>query len=697
MGKGEDKIARSLLDLQPTAILEFYRIFPDVVNKPLLSIDIHGGSIFKHPITWQGVKYLPVPIEAEGFELTANGKLPRPKIRVANKDFLVTSLLQNNKDFKNAEIIRKRTFVKYIDDSNFDAGNPFGDADSTAEISEEKYVIGQKTEENRVFVEFELTSPLDLENFEVNHRRILGKYCYWTYRGAGCRYQGPPINQEDGEGFKRAGTGESVVPLSSSDEDEFIANDPRFLWQATRGYKLSDVAYLENPKILINDVGATQQTSPSPMKIWYVCVSGNTGQRPEDNPTYWAKDGCNKKISSCKLRFNDETIKYEESFGLAVDEDAVIISGSHIQHPGTSTDHAGILISESDELTGLYTNADGTNSDWTIALFADFINSVDEAGGYLDTRTGWRNASQAWTPPLTLPGAQTANETDDGGKFTIMTWDDGWVFAWLAVNRADGVNDSLAAHFNIRRFSRRKLIVISYNSTDKELKTYNLDKSGQYENNIVPPANTYNLNAIYERQGGADLHWKTNCFSLGSNLNYSNPGQNVLTSRDAARYSAQANYIGCAVWKRELAQDEVGILLENINEREDDENNQIAAGSPISTFRDYNRAPSSLTGDDSQLVAWWQGTRFPSESEQGSDGGATFGGSYPAAKRPVFLDAHGAAVPGLTPMDLSGYHDVYSGTKKLMRPETVTTERTVQYYHLPFGGFPGTDGFTYQA
>ena len=63
MGQGEDKIARSLLDLQPTAIVEFYRIFPDVVNKPNLSIDIHGGSIFKNPITWQGVRYLPVPIE----------------------------------------------------------------------------------------------------------------------------------------------------------------------------------------------------------------------------------------------------------------------------------------------------------------------------------------------------------------------------------------------------------------------------------------------------------------------------------------------------------------------------------------------------------------------------------------------------------------------------------------------------------
>jgi hypothetical protein len=34
MAEGKNKIARSLLDLQPTAILDFYQIYPDIVNKP---------------------------------------------------------------------------------------------------------------------------------------------------------------------------------------------------------------------------------------------------------------------------------------------------------------------------------------------------------------------------------------------------------------------------------------------------------------------------------------------------------------------------------------------------------------------------------------------------------------------------------------------------------------------------------------
>ena len=211
MGQGQNKIASSLLDIQPTAVLEFFRIYPDTVNKPTAFIPIHGGSIFGGNVTWQSIEYIPVPIEAEGFEINGNGQLARPKIRIANKDFLISSLLQNNFDFKNAKIVRKRTFLKYLDDVNFEGGNPFGSQDFTAEINNETFLIGQKTLENKVYVEFELTSPLDLENFEITNRQILAKYCYWTYRGGGCNYVNKPIEMENGDPFLDA-NGDVVVP-----------------------------------------------------------------------------------------------------------------------------------------------------------------------------------------------------------------------------------------------------------------------------------------------------------------------------------------------------------------------------------------------------------------------------------------------------------------------------------------------------
>ena len=167
--EGKNKVASSLLDLQPTAVLDFYKIYPDRVNIPTLFIGFHGGALFNKSVIWQGIQYLPLAIEAEGFDILGDGTLARPKIRVANENAIVTNLLQNYNDLVNAKVIRKRVFARYLDDVNFDGGNPFGLADPKAEISEDEWIMGRKTQESKVFVEFELNSPLDLETFNVNY------------------------------------------------------------------------------------------------------------------------------------------------------------------------------------------------------------------------------------------------------------------------------------------------------------------------------------------------------------------------------------------------------------------------------------------------------------------------------------------------------------------------------------------------
>mgnify|MGYP000944827694 CR=1 FL=1 len=308
MGQGQNKIASSLLDIQPTAILEFFRIYPDTIAKPGVFIPMHGGSVFGNNVFWQGIEYIPVPIEGEGFEVNGNGQLSRPKLRIANKDYLMSSLLQNNYDFKNAKIVRKRTFLKYLDDANFEGGNPFGSQDFTAEISDESYLVGQKLSENKLFVELELTSPLDLENFEVTNRQILAKYCYWMYRGKGCNYLKGPVEKENGYNFIDS-DGNAVVPFSPT---QGFLTDPTNLWSSAKPYIKGDIAYLENPKIMINPHpdDAKIDPNPKPLKTWYVCVGVDPksekalGKNPQSEPSYWEKDGCSKKISACKKRFS---------------------------------------------------------------------------------------------------------------------------------------------------------------------------------------------------------------------------------------------------------------------------------------------------------------------------------------------------------------------------------------------------------
>ena len=213
--EGKNKVAQSLLDLQSTAVLELFRVFPDRVNLPNLFLGFHGGSNFDKSITWQGVDYLPLAIETEGFDILGDGKLARPKIKVANKNNIITNFLQNYKDLINAKFVRKRVQVKFLDDSNFQGGNPFGAADSKAELTNETWIMGRKTQESKIFVEFELNSPLDLENFSVNSRNVVAKFCGFQYRGEGCRYAGFPVEKDDGSPFKDA-DGVSVVPQFNS-------------------------------------------------------------------------------------------------------------------------------------------------------------------------------------------------------------------------------------------------------------------------------------------------------------------------------------------------------------------------------------------------------------------------------------------------------------------------------------------------
>jgi lambda family phage minor tail protein L len=301
MAQGRDRIASSLLELQPTAIIELFLLYFNTVDNPDAFIAFHGGSVYDRGIVWQGVEYLPIPVETDGFEVNANGQLARPKIRISNKDYFATDLLINNDDLQFAKIIRKRTFVKYLDDVNFDGGNPWSQADASAELSNDTFVIGQKTAENKTFIELELTSPLDLENFEINNRLIMSRYCSWHYRGNGCNYKGIPIATEEGE------------KLAVADPNDWFINQAEKTWSSQTSYVSGEAAYIENQKVIVSD--PADPTSTGFAKIWYVCQSGHESSSstiPDKNPSLWKRDGCNKKLDGCKLRFGKGAIEFNE-------------------------------------------------------------------------------------------------------------------------------------------------------------------------------------------------------------------------------------------------------------------------------------------------------------------------------------------------------------------------------------------------
>ena len=192
------KVNSELFSLEPSALLEFFVIYYDYVNYPDEKLYIHGGTNgIDGSIYWQGEEYAPFPIQSSGFESKGDGTLPRPKLMVSNQDFFVSNLIRRYNNLVGAKIVRKRTFLKFLDNRNFSDGkNPYGSADPASGLEDQVFFILRRSSENRAIVEFELGSPLELENVNFPRRIVMSRYCSFHYRGNGCRYDGPPVSDD---------------------------------------------------------------------------------------------------------------------------------------------------------------------------------------------------------------------------------------------------------------------------------------------------------------------------------------------------------------------------------------------------------------------------------------------------------------------------------------------------------------------
>jgi phage-related protein len=106
--------------LATTAVVELFEL--DLTNLGDIVYRFHAGvNGLGNDIVWQGNTYSRFPIEAEGFEKTSTGVLPRPKLKAANITGIISAMAFNFQDLVGGKIIRKRTFAKYLDSVNFPA------------------------------------------------------------------------------------------------------------------------------------------------------------------------------------------------------------------------------------------------------------------------------------------------------------------------------------------------------------------------------------------------------------------------------------------------------------------------------------------------------------------------------------------------------------------------------------------------
>ena len=125
-------------------------------------------------ITFNGLTYTPIAIEATGFETLGKGVLPSPRLKIANTSLEVTTIIQELGDPVGARLTRFLTFDRYVDDGS--------EPDPEAIFLPQIYLIDRKVKETRMMVEFELSASMDQAGRMLPKRQILRDACSHIYR-----------------------------------------------------------------------------------------------------------------------------------------------------------------------------------------------------------------------------------------------------------------------------------------------------------------------------------------------------------------------------------------------------------------------------------------------------------------------------------------------------------------------------------
>lgn len=189
-------IAQDLQSLTPGNMVTLFELDTTVIGGADILRFHPGTSALNGDVTWGGHEYARFPVEASGFERSTNGALPRPKLLVANVDGLMGALSSELGGIEGSKLTRTRTFVKYLDGVNFPGGvNPTADPEQY--IEKDIWFVSRKSGENRIFLEYELSSNIDLAGVKIPRRQIIQNVCAWRYRSPECSYTGPAVAREN--------------------------------------------------------------------------------------------------------------------------------------------------------------------------------------------------------------------------------------------------------------------------------------------------------------------------------------------------------------------------------------------------------------------------------------------------------------------------------------------------------------------
>lgn len=259
----------------------------------------NNTKLINTDIRFQDKIYSICPIEATGFELSSQGTLPTPILRMTVNEIGIPFLsIFKNKirllgDLVGCKIVRRRTFAKFLPTTNFDQNNTpsIVEVDQYAEFPVDVWFFSRKTNENKTMIEYELNSILDLENIQIPRRLMFAKRCSFTYRGEGCLYEYAERKNDTVHG--ESSTLPLQAPPVATEEDKLITSIIGMNITVLGAYQPNAV-YQKGQSVFIERDG---------IKYYFVCKQNGVTAAPP-TPYYWIADNCSRCVRGCQLRWN---------------------------------------------------------------------------------------------------------------------------------------------------------------------------------------------------------------------------------------------------------------------------------------------------------------------------------------------------------------------------------------------------------
>ena len=117
------------------------------------------------PLYFGGIPYVPFPIVVEGIGSTTGEAPSRPTLTISNVNHELSVLVNTLGDIIGSSVTRIRTFARFLDGGATPNGNAY--------LPKDKYIIAQKLSHNKVSIQFELNSRLDIEYEKLPRRMML--------------------------------------------------------------------------------------------------------------------------------------------------------------------------------------------------------------------------------------------------------------------------------------------------------------------------------------------------------------------------------------------------------------------------------------------------------------------------------------------------------------------------------------------